>query len=427
MLRWFLFLIACGVLFGPAHLEASYATRERWGDFYQEWFSARNVLHGGRAYAPLPELARRYTDLPDEYAAKLLPWNAHPPVSVLLALPLGRLGFQDALTVWNLLNWPLFVLSLVLIIRGLRIPFSASSLLPTLALSLACYPLYLQVQHGQLNIVLMAGITLSWYLDRLGYRIGAGAALGAVAAFKLVPAFLFLYFLGTRRWRSLAVAVGVFGALNGLAVAVLGIADVRVYLYTVVPSVANYVSSRFNLSLAGFWLRIFDPHPNEHVDAIVVAPVAGAVLSYLTRAAVIGWVLWQAYTARTLFDRDRAFAVAMVGMFLVSPITWDHYFLILGLPFALAWWHVQGIAWRVLFWVIFLRTWLPNYYIPSLVIGQEVGTAKYLFGSYQLAAVENLWLASLPFYGLVAFFVLVANLRERTPVAASPVPAGGGP
>lgn len=427
VLRWVVLAALCGVLYGPAYLEASYATRERWGDFYQEWLSARSVRDGGRAYAPLRELAPRYTSLPPEFIATMLPWNAHPPVSVLLALPLGYLPYHTAQTVWSLVNWPLYALTVVLIVRGLRVPFHPAMVLPILVVTLACYPLFIQVQHGQLNIILMAGITAGWYLDRRGYRTGAGLAVGFAAAVKLVPAFLFLYFLAARRWRSLAVAVVTFVGLHALALGVLGLDDVRVYRDTVIPSVTAYVSSRHNISLPAFWLRLFDPHPNEGIDALFVAPWLAVLMSALSRLAVIAVTAWRAYAAQTPFEHERAYATAVVGILLVSPICWDHYFLLAAFPAFFAWRYVRGIGPRVVFWLVFLQLLLPKYYVPQLVYGVKDGAQKYLFGTYQVSAAENLCLASLLNYVLVALFVLVVAAPEPAAAGREPPAAGNSP
>ncbi|QEL18101.1 glycosyltransferase family 87 protein [Limnoglobus roseus] len=436
ILRWFLFLLICVAAYGPHYLEAFRPPPNKLGDFHQEWLSARNFAHGGRAYAPQRDIAQEHLGIPAEEAARLLPWNAHPPVSVLLALPLGTLSFRDAQLVWNLANVPLFVLSLVLIVRGIGMPFSATSVLPTAALTLACHPIYSQFQHAQLNIILMTLITLGWHFDGRRDFGWAGAAIGAAVAVKLFPAFLFLYFLASRRWRALAAGTIVFVALQGVALLVLGVDDCRTYVEQVVPSIVNYESSRQNVSLAGFWLRIFNPHPNEHVDALAVSPVTGLAFSYVSRLIVVLVLVRLAVGARSKFEHDRAFAACVVGMMLASPITWPHYFLMLALPLALAWQYVRGIGWRILFWVVFVLLWLPNYYFPSLVLGAERGMMMYLLGTSQISAGQNLTLASLPNYALLALLVLVRNVRDRTGRSgavsgggepATTVPVGGGP
>ena len=71
----------------------------------------------------------------------LITRNAHPPSSVLLALPLARLNYPDAFLAWSLISLAALALSLWIVVRHLGIPFSAWSLAPTLTLLLVCNPI----------------------------------------------------------------------------------------------------------------------------------------------------------------------------------------------------------------------------------------------------------------------------------------------
>lgn len=422
VLRWFLFLLACGALFGPPYLEAFRPPAGKVGDFHQEWLSARNYATGRPVYASQRETIVAHMGVSPEVAEKMLPWNAHPPASVAVALPFGVLSYPNAQLAWNLLSLPLLVVSLALVVRGLGLPFQAASLLPALALALACHPLYSQFQHAQLNVVLLFLIVLAWWLDRSAAFAAAGTMVGLAAALKLFPAFLFVYFLALRRWSALATGAAAFVAANLVALALFGWADVKTYVTEVVPSVANYQSSRQNVSATGFWLRVFDPQPSEHVIGLVHAPLLGKALAHGSQALVAAIVAFAAWRARARFDCDRAFAAAVVGMLLASPIAWPHYFVMLPLPLAFAWNFARGLDRRVLFWLAFVLMMLPNYYFPSVVLGPERGMAMYLLGESKVTAGQNLTLASLPNYALAALFVLVVRVPD--PARAEP-PAPG--
>lgn len=423
ILFWFVLLLLAGALFGPPYLEAFRPPSNKVGDFHQEWLSARNFAEGGKVYANQRTIAGKYLGAAPEVAENFLPWNAHPPVSVLLALPLGKLSYSDAQLAWNLANLPLLILAIVLVVRETGMPFQTPSILPLLVLLVGWHSLYSQIQHAQLNIVLMLLITSAWVLDRRGQSYGAGAALGAAAAVKLFPAFLFLYFLANRNWKAIAAGAATFLALNGIALAILGLDEFQTYIRDVVPTLANYQSSRQNVSLAGFWLRIFDPHPNEHVIAAIQQPLLGAIFSYGSRVAVAVLVAWVGWNSRTPFDRDRAFALAVIGLLLVSPIAWPHYFLILAMPLAFLWQNLRGRPFRIAFWVAFLVLWLPNYYFPSLVLGKEVGMTLFLMAASDVSPVHNLALMSLPHYALLGLFALVLAVRP----SAATVPSGDAP
>jgi hypothetical protein len=61
---------------------------------------------------------------------------------------------------------------------------------------------------------------------------------------------------------------------------------------------------------------------------------------------VTGLVAWVAARARTREGWDRAFALAVAAVLLVSPITWCHSFLLLLLPAALLWTAVPAGLWQ---------------------------------------------------------------------------------
>ncbi|MBL8866549.1 MAG: DUF2029 domain-containing protein, partial [Planctomycetia bacterium] len=245
--------------------------------------------------------------------------------------------------------------------------------------------------------------------------------IGAAAAIKLFPAFLFLYFVATRNVRTILAGAAVFLAFNLIALAMLGLSEFETYLREVIPSVANYQSSRQNVSLAGFWLRIFDPHPNERVVALVVSPFAGNAFSYGTRTAVVLLCLWAATRWQSQVDRERAFALAVLGMLLVSPVAWPHYFLIAAVPLAWLWMNLIGRMARLAFWIAFAVIWLPNYYVPKIALGGPDAVREFLMGTSTVTPGQNLAIMSLPNYALAGLFLLAAFGRTN-PAAADSVP-----
>src|SRR5262245_61443959 len=74
-------------------------------DLSQDWLSAIAVLADRPAYGPLRSLVEiRYGPDALPADAEILPYNAHPPGTVLLTLPLGLLGFRAAWILWTALS-----------------------------------------------------------------------------------------------------------------------------------------------------------------------------------------------------------------------------------------------------------------------------------------------------------------------------------
>src|SRR5262249_44012360 len=83
-------------------------------------------------------------------------------------------------------------------------------------------------------------------------------------------------------------------------------------------------------------------HVPEQWPPVFIQPVIDSVWlarlgTVLSVAAVVGLVAVAARRADTPAAADRALALAGGGMLLVSPITWDHYLLLLLLPLAGFW------------------------------------------------------------------------------------------
>ena len=148
-------------------------------DFFQEWASARNAMNGLPVYADLRESARLYlgyTPAPGEKT--LITRNAHPPTSVVVALPFSRLDYPQATLAWNLASLLALMISLWLIARAERLRCEWWVVFPVVTLALLCDPLQQQVNQGQLNLLLLLLLTLTWTAGRSGRSHWAGVFLG---------------------------------------------------------------------------------------------------------------------------------------------------------------------------------------------------------------------------------------------------------
>ena len=181
--------------------------------------------------------------------------NAHAPTSVLLAVPLARMAFPDAFLVWNLISLGALVASLWLVQHQLRIPISAWSVGPLVALLLLCFPLWEQCRLGQLTLILLLLIAGAWAADRSGRPWLAGMLLGIAAAIKLFPSFLLFYYALRRRWRSVAAGILTIGALSVLTAAALGFDSYRDYFFNVLPEIQWFRVGWNNNSVWGFAAR----------------------------------------------------------------------------------------------------------------------------------------------------------------------------
>ncbi len=347
--KWIWALLAVHVLIaqGPTFLRNIPGRWDGGNDFFQDWTSARNVLEGRPAYLPLsvaaalhgPKMGGRPAVIPR------LPWNAHPPTSVLATLPLALLDYLDAVTLWNVLGLIAITASLALIFRELRFPVAAWSILPIVTLGLLCGPVRGQISQGQWNAPLLLLLTLAWVAGRRGRDSWAGIWVGSALTLKLFPVFFFLYFVIQRRWRALIAACLWSVALSLVTIAALGLDAYRDYYNLVLPTLREFRSGWNNASLQAFWLKNFAVGANHYglyAEPMVRGPLlaqTGIVLSY---AAVLVTTFFFVKWSKPICSsnskyEDLRYSLTMVTMLLLAPVCWDHYLLLLALPLALVW------------------------------------------------------------------------------------------
>jgi len=301
-------------------------------DFFQDWASARNVWEGLPVYTEHRVTLPRYLGRPTPERRLYVEINAHPPPTVPLALPLARLDYANALLVWNVLSLAAVLMSVVILGRRLGAPLEAAPW--ALAFLLVCNPLQQQVFQGQLNALLLLLVTLAWSADRSGKPGWSGVWLGLATAVKFYPALLFLPALWNRRWATLGAGAAAFAAVSALAVGVLGVETYRAYFLDVLPRVSVFRNEWFNISLIGYWDKLFDAGAVCGPKGFFVRPIAA--IPWLARgltvlsvgALVAAWIV-VVRRSRTPASRDQAFGLGLILMMIVSPIAWQHYFLIL--------------------------------------------------------------------------------------------------
>ena len=381
-------------------------------DFYQEWSSARNWATGRPIYTSQRETIPVYLGVQLDRTRKLnLEYNAHPPSSVLLVLPLGQLAFLDALVVWHVVSLMCFVAGAWLFVRELTIRASWSWawwILPGLAFLALCNPWRQQFNQGQLNGVLFLLLIGTWIANRRGYAIWSGGLIGVAAAIKIFPGFLLLYLLLRREIRGVVVGLATLGLVMLLTALVLGTQTYRDYVEVVLPGLSQFRCSWVNESVVGFWHRLFVENQSEGVKPIVHSLLIAWAMTGISAVLIIGYVAFKALAASTRVQQDRVFWLFVTAMLLLGPLTWDHSLLLLApglfllirdskLKLPPATW--QG--WLLV--VIVSSFWLigPREAFDALI---ERGWMAKTAGPLQLVLV-----ISVPFYALLALFFMQAQ------------------
>ena len=399
-------LLGC-LWLGPLCVEAMRPEPGRVNDFFQDWGSARNYLLGLPVYSHHAISIPRHLGVPFD-SVTTVEYNAHPPTSVLLALPLAWFDYPDAVLVWNTISLAAFLASLVIVAAVLPVP--KTLFLPALALLTFCHPLYGNLYQAQLTLLLVLLVTATWALERSGRSNAAGLVLGAAAAIKLFPAYLAVYYLARRQLRPLLAAAASFLALTCLTAFVLGLDAFHDYVQIVLPAQTRFRSLGYNYAIAGFWHKLFDPAGEQGwMTPLWSSPALASVGTLLSDLGITLTVAALAYLARTQAQRELAFGLVVTAMLLVSPVTWDTSLPLLLIPIAVIARGVGPSRWMTAVLVSTLVVfWIPQVALTNLALaGRSIRVAPWTF---------MLGAPSLKFYALLGIFALGLATFRTEPV-----------
>jgi Glycosyltransferase family 87 len=293
------------------------------GDFEIFRTAARKVLSGESPYPPATAQALSHFDV-----------FVYPPASALIFSPAVALPF----TVGRVVMLVLSILAVLVALRLLGVRDWRCY-----GVALVSVPMVNSFTLGAITPFLLLGTAAAWrYRDRPG-ATGASVALSVVAKLILWP--LAVWLVVRRRVRAVAVfaAASVAAVVGGWAI--IGFADVGSY-----PHVLRILS------------RFEAPESYSPLVLLGRGVPGSAWTSIVLCVAVVAAV---AVAARGPDGDRRAFAVAVVGALLATPICWLHYYVLLLAPIALyrprlspLWFaplvlwatpktHANGSAWKI--------------------------------------------------------------------------------
>jgi alpha-1,2-mannosyltransferase len=261
-------------------------------------------LHGGDLYRQI--LVTGGLRLPFTY----------PPVAAVVLAPLALLPVTVAGTVLTVASVALAGVVLAVFVRRLAGPvarslWAAAWLLPA---ALLLEPVRSSLAYGQINIVLMALVTLDALTT--APRWPRGALTGLAAALKLTPAAFLLFFLLRRDYRAAARAGVSFAAVTAAGFFLAG------------PDSARYWTAIvFQTSRPG--------SPATATNQCLQAVLARAGLDPHTLPGAAAWLLLSALVLVAAWRGMRyalasgqvclALSLNAFAALLISPVSWSHH------------------------------------------------------------------------------------------------------
>jgi alpha-1,2-mannosyltransferase len=291
------FFVLCtrhGIGFGPYRIDL---------DVYQ--IGGRVWLNGGDLYGVLPATS----------SGVRLPFS-YPPIAAVLLSPLSLVPLAVAGAMLTLFSIALTALVLRVFLRSAAGPRAGSWwtvgwLLPA---ALFLEPVRNTLNYGQVNVLLMALVSLDCLLPDVRWPRGAG--VGIAAAVKLTPAAFVLFFLLHRDYRAAATAGLSFAAATAAGFALAGPDSVR-----------YWTSAVFQTSRIG--------GPATAADQCIEGVLARAGLEPHTLPGMAAWLAlcvlvlvaaWRGMRhALAASQPCLALSLNAFAALLVSPISWSHH------------------------------------------------------------------------------------------------------
>jgi 4-amino-4-deoxy-L-arabinose transferase-like glycosyltransferase len=314
---------------------------------FKAYYIAADMLRWGEDFYDVRQQA-------EQVQARGLPLNEsyyiYPPLLAIVFVPLTALPMQQAAQVWFFLNMALYGLCLVVISRALKLS-RHSEILPLLwILAFLFPPALFTLYKGQVNIVILLLLVVTYWLCARDRQVLAGLTLGVATMIKIVPVLLLPYAFWRRKYTLGLTALGTILIVGILGLVIVGAGPHRTFLASVLPSLAQPRPNPANQSLGGFLSLLLVENP--YADPLVRNPSLWRALTLSGSALlVLGvvLVLWhgRARTSRT----DLEFALIVATLPLVSNIGWVDLFVLLVFPYAVLLKHaLQGrmrMRWKV--------------------------------------------------------------------------------
>jgi Glycosyltransferase family 87 len=190
-----------------------------------------------------------------------------------------------------------------------------------------CYPVALlypptleNVEYGAIGPLLALLVALGWrYRDRVG---AASAAVGGAVVLKVFLWPLVVWLAATRRWRAAVGSAAMAAALALVSWAAVGFHGLADY-----PELLRRLSD----------IEAVNSYSAFAVLATLGLPDTLARLLVLAAAAVLIGLAWRVARGSRDSDGDRrCLVLALAAGFVLTPILWLHYLVLLVVPIALA-------------------------------------------------------------------------------------------
>jgi hypothetical protein len=320
-----LIILLCGLLGNALIINNN---RNVGSDLVQDYIAANSLRQGGSIYG------EDITKLEKELSGFVGIQNFHPPFNALLFLPFSFLPYNKAFVVLGIISLILLLMINQLVVRGLEL--NNEWFLNYVCFTLCWFPVLYCLTLGQSSMIIAACLIGGWFYLRLKKEYIAGFLFAIATLMKLFPGLVLLYLLILKQWRAFFATVS-FIVVGLIATTIIvGFDDMRTYaIIIVVRDIDDFGGYVLNHSICGIVTKLFGK-PMGWFEPIVELPYISSLLIILLSIGILAYTVLKMREIVVTKERaDYAFALTLVTMLLLSPITWSHIFTVLILPIGL--------------------------------------------------------------------------------------------
>lgn len=265
----------------------------------------------------------------------------NPPTTALLFVPLAWLPYTQARALWAVANGIAFILMLWWLARQLH--FSGIWLPLLVLVGLLYHPIYVNIDLGQVYILLLGLELLVWHGYRQGKEQLAGISLGFMLIFKLAGLLLWPLLLIQKRWQIMIWGGGTAVLIALLSLPRLGTdawqQQAKLFLQSPGDPILMVTAYQSWNSLSK---RLFMPDAQWNPSPLFQYPAAGEWLHSLGLVVLLAATLYVAFQATRhiaadakVVTNDLLFALFIILGMIISPATLDYHYPLLVLPLAI--------------------------------------------------------------------------------------------
>ena len=324
----------------------------------------------------------------------------YPPLLAILFLPLTALSLGQAAQVWFLFNLALYGLTLAILAKSTGLDTLKENIAPLILLAFLFAPVLFTLHKGQVNIVILFLLALTYWFYKRGNLTWAGVSLACATMIKVVPGLLILYFLWKREYVVVWAAIGTIAIIGILGLMIAGPSVHHTFFSSVLPALDVPRPNPSNQSLGGYLSLLLIPNP--FTGCILNSPLLWKLLTTLfSLLLLLSTLILCPRAKREKWDLEVSLVVATMP--LVSQIAWVDLYTLFLLPYAvLARYLLQGKGRRINVALVASSFLLLN--SPRFVDLWTHYVARYDW------LLGNPFFLGLPFYGAIAVWLVLARM-----------------